>query len=326
MAIAIVQTVTCDPAPSNVGNLGGAGDAGGGHICIASLLGFQAGNYLVGLGETANFAGTTAVKFTDPVNGDWNTLEHLNCRSAPGGVTDGLDAILAYFGPTAAVAPGFVGKVSASGAGTATVTGFDGTAPNLSTFVGATFLEYSTGVTGTVSSVTGASNNVLNFSGGGTAPVGNPMVVGGFIKFVNTSSGEDYTAATIREVSGASGLIGHSSNQNTFTASSTVSTGTISAWTGTALALSFCADDNDDGTSPFDPLSATGTDDGIGWVFNLSPGIMRMQHQIVTSPGSAYGMNFTTQTGDHHMAYLAVLAATAPPSPGPLPRQIYVMP
>ncbi len=29
MAIAIVQAVTTDPNPSNVGNLGGAGDTGG---------------------------------------------------------------------------------------------------------------------------------------------------------------------------------------------------------------------------------------------------------------------------------------------------------
>jgi hypothetical protein len=309
MAIAIVQTVTTDPAPSNIGNLGGAGDVSGGHVCIASSLGFQAGNYLVGLGETANFAGTTAVKFTDAANGDWTTLEHLNCRSAPNGVTDGLDVILAYMPVTAAIAPGFVGKVSASGAGTATVTKFDGTSPGwtVGQWVGVTCQEYSTGAGGTISA---NAANTLTFSGGQTPSIGSPIVVGGFVKFTNTSSGEDYTAATIVEVSGASGIFGHSSNQNTFISGATVSTGTIAAWSGTGLAISFCADDNDDGTSPYNPLSATGTDDGVLWKFNLATAIARQQHQVVTSPGAAYGMNFTTQTGDHHMAFLVVLQQT----------------
>ena len=70
-------------------------------------------------------------------------------------------------------------------------------------------------------------------------------------------------------------------------------------------------DDNDDGTSPYNPLSATGTDDGVFWQANLATGILRMQHATVTSPGSAYNMNFTTQTADHHQAYLIVLQQTA---------------
>ncbi len=231
-------------------------------------------------------------------------------------MTDGLDTILAYMPATAAIAPGWVGKVSASAAGQATVTNWDGTSPGWTTnqwsTAGATCTEYGTGSGGTVTSNTA---NVLNFSGGQTPTVGNPIVVGGFIKFINTSAGEDYTAPTVVEVSGASGLIGHSSNQNTFTASSTVSTGTIAAWSGTGLAISFAMDDNDDGTSPFNPLSATGTDDGVLWKWNLASAIARMQHQIVTDPGAAYGMNFTTQTGDHHMAFLAVFQQAAAGAP-----------
>lgn len=315
MAIAIVQTVTTDPAPSNIGNLGGAGDSGGqGHVCIASSLGFTAGNYLIAIGGTANFAGTTAVKFTDAANGDWTLLEHLNARSAPGGVTDGLDVILAYMPATAAITAGFVGKVSASAIGTATVTKFDGTSPGwtVNQWAGATCQEYGTGAGGTVSANTAS---VLTFSGGQTPTVGNPIQVGGFVKFVNTSPGEDFTAPTIVEVSGASGIFGHSSNQNTFTASSTVSTGTITAWTGTGLALSFCMDDNDDDGSAaaYNPLADTvnNVDDGTLWKWNLARGpIMRMQHRILTTPGSPYGMNFTTQCGDHHMAFLAVLQQT----------------
>lgn len=315
MAIAIVQTVTTDPAPSNIGNLGAAGDTGGqGHVCIASALGFTAGNYLVAIGGTANFAGTTAVKFTDAANGDWTTLEHLNPRSAPGGVTDGLDVVFAYMPATAAVAAGFVGKVSASSAGSVTVTKFDGTSPGWITnqWAGVLVSEYSTGAGGTVSSNTA---NVLNFSGGQTPPVGNPIVVGGFVKFINTSPGEDFTAPTIVEVSGASGSFGHVSNQNSFVAAATVSTGTIAPWTGTGLALSFCMDDNDDDTSAaaYNPLADTvnNIDDGTLWKWNLARGpVMRMQHRILTSPGSAYGMNFTTQCGDHHQAYLVVLQQT----------------
>jgi hypothetical protein len=321
-AVGIVQVVTTDTAPSAVGSLGGSG--GGAYLCVASPIGFTAGNYLLGIGGTPNFAGTRAVKFTDPVNGDWTALEHLNCASAPGGVTDGLDVLFATIQVASNIAPGFVGTVSASGAGTATILRFDGTAPNLSAFVGATFLEYRNSTTGTVTSVTGASSNVLNFTGGGTATVGNPMVVGGFVKFVNTSAGEDFTAATVVEVTGTNGIVnlgtGHSSNQNTYTAAATVSTGTVSPWTVTGLAISFAMDDNDDGTSPFNPLSATGTDDGVLWKWSLASAIMRMQHAVVSSPGSPYGMNFTTQTGDHHQSYLAVFGAAPIAPPIPIPR------
>lgn len=315
----IVQTVSCDPAPSNVGNLGGAGDVSGGHLCVSSILGFTAGNYLLGIGATANFAGTTAVKITDPVNGDWNTIEHLNCRSAPGGVTDGLDVILAYI-PTAAISPGFVGKISASSAGQATVTKFDGTSPGWTTnqwsSASATCQEYSTGVGGTVTSNT---SNVLNFSGGGTPPVGNPIVVGGFVKFVNTSSGEDFTIATIVEISGVGSLIGHSSNQNTFTSGVNLPTGNIAPWTGTGISVAFAFDDEDNTAGPYSPTSATGTDDGALWLWSLSSPICRMQHQIVTSPGSNYGMNFTTRNAEHHQAFLAAFMNS---SQQPLQSQI----
>jgi hypothetical protein len=284
-------------------------------LCIASSLGFQAGNYLLAIGGTANFAGTTAVKFTDPVNGDWTTLEHLNCRSAPGAVTDGLDVIFAYI---------------PSAAGQATVTNFDGTSPGWTTnqwsTAGATCTEYGTGAGGTVTSNTG---NVLNFSGGQTPTVGNPIVVGGFVKFVNTSPGEDYTAATIVEVTGASGLIGHVANQNAFTSGATLSTGTIAPWSGAGAAISFGLDDNNDSAGPYNPLAGSGnTDDGVLWKWNISTAILRMQDAAVTSPGSAYGMNFTTQCADHHMAFLAVLriGASGTSTPGPVPRQLYIMP
>lgn len=324
--MAILQTVTTDPAPSNVGNLGGAGDTGGNaHVCIASSLGFQAGSYLVGIGATANFAGTTAVKFTDALNGDWTTLEHLNCRSAPGGVTDGLDVILAYMPSTVSIAPGFVGKISASAAGQVTVTKFDGTIPGWTTnqwsSVSATCTEYSTGTGGTVTSNT---SNVLNFSGGQTPPVGNPIVVGGFIKFVNTSAGEDFTVGTVVEVSGISSLLGHSSNQNTFTAGTlNLSTGLVAPWSGSATAISFGFDDNDDssGSPAYNPLADTANiDDGVLWKWNIATAIARQQHKVVTSPGSNYDMKFSTQvTSDHHQAYLIVLQNL---SQSPLQSQI----
>jgi hypothetical protein len=331
----IVQIVTTDPAPSNIGDLGGAGDPGGaggsGHLCVASASGFAAGNLLLGLGETANFATTTAVKWSDPVNGDWQPLIHLNCRTPPGNVTDDLDVILACMPVTQAIAPGFVGKISASSAGSATCTNFDATTPNLSAFVGATFIEYSTGVTGTVSSVTGAGNNVLNFSGGGTPPVGNPMVVGGFIKFVNTSSGEDYTAATvvnINQIDATNPIIGYCARQNIYALGANLSTGTIKPWIGPALAISFGMDGEDNSAGPFNPLADTrNIDDGVFWKFNLSSAIMRMQHAVVTSPDGVYGMNFTVQGGgDHHMAFLIVLrlaAAATPATPSGiiLPRR-----
>src|SRR5579859_1155550 len=168
--INIVQTVFSDPKPNSTGNLGGAGDSGvQQHICIASPLGFTANNWLVGIGGISNFAGNTAIKFTDPINGDWPPMEHLLARNPPNGVTDALDVVFSLMPLTKAIAPGFVGKVSAASAGQVTVQNYDGTSPTWTTnqWNGAACQEYSTGSSGTVSS--NNTTGTINFSGGQTA-------------------------------------------------------------------------------------------------------------------------------------------------------------
>jgi hypothetical protein len=307
--MAIVQIVSNDPAPSNIGNIGAAG--GTQHCRIASALGFTAGNYLVGIGGIATFSGNTWSKFSDPVNGDWTTLEHINSNTPPGNASDGQDIGLACFPVTGAIAPGFVGKVTASSSTTLTATKFDGTSPGWTTnqWVGASVQDYSTG---TPSTVTANTANTLTF-GAITAPgVGNPFSVGGYIKSL-LSNNDDFVAATVVEVSGISGLIGHNSNHNTFTAGSlNLSTGTVAAWSGGATAISFGIDDQNDAASPWIPSAdPANTDDGGLWTYNLGVPTLRMQHKVVTSPGAAYDMKFSTvASSDHHDAFLIVLQNT----------------
>lgn len=302
----LVQIVSNDPAPSNIGNIGAAG--GLPHVRIASPSGFTSGNILVGIGGTANFAGSTWSKFADPVMGNWTTLQHLNARSAPNGVTDGEDIGLAWIQLTSNIAPGFVGLINASSSTTLQGKKFDGTSPGWTTnqWAGATCQDYSTGSPITVISNT---SDTLTFSSTTAPGVGNPFSVGGYVASYVSSAGEDYTAATVEEWSGVSGVIGSSANQNVFTSGQTLSTGTIAAWSGTGSAISFGLDDEDDGTGTYNPLAdPTNVDDGVLWKWNISTAVMRAQHKVVTSPGSPYGMNFTTQvSSDHHMAFLVVL-------------------
>jgi hypothetical protein len=330
----LVQIVTTDPAPSNNVGLGGAGDvigSGQEHLCVASPLGFTAGNYLLAIGCISNFADIlrVVVKFSDPLNGDWPPLDQLNCRSAPNGVIDGLNVLLSLAPITQTIAPGFVGLVSASAAGSATCTKFDGTSPGWTTgqWNAAVCQEYASGSGGTISATTGG--NTIAFSGGQTPGVGSPIVVGGFVKMI-VEANDDYTAATVTEWSGISGLIGHCCRSNTYAAAANLSTGAIPPWVGSATAISFGIDDNDDSAGPYNPLAVgpnTGgpnTDDGVLWKWNISTAIMRMQHAVVNSPADWFSMNFAVQgPADHHMAFLVVLRNAAS-APAPTPSGIII--
>lgn len=316
----IVQTWISDPAPANQGQMDENGTQWSMYGSPAQAV--TAGNTLVAIGCCAALVGNTVQKATDPVNGDWTTLEHLNghsgANSPPNG--DGLDTILAYFPNTGAIAAGFMGKVTASGAGTLTATTWAGASPGWTSgqWNGATVRD-GTGQTGVVSATT---SNTLTFSGGATFATGHTFVVGGYTQFY-VSNSEDYTATVWMEISGVttSPLAGHSALQNNYGAGASFDSGSANLGVSEIIMLGFGVNDNDDGLTPYDPTADTTngfTDDGLQWVFNLGSGILRLEHKVITNPGTNKA-SFVTRNSDHFQAFMVGLRLTSQgPSSGSL--------
>jgi len=298
MTSSIRQTATFDPTPSNIGGIAGTPS----HFPCAFPLATLAGSTIVVLACIANQVGNTVTGVSDSnaLGTPYTSVKHLS--SGVGGLDTGL-----YCKQNAASIP--AGDYGTSTGGSSTTLVDSSKSWTTNQWVGATFINNSNGATSTVTSNTATT---LTFGSTIASSSGQVYTVGGYVD-VQVSNFDDYNAIRMQEVTGvsASSLVGSAAAIQSSLAPGTnnIQTGTDTLGTNPVIIISFGINDNDSGSGTFNPLADTSaTDDGTGWLWDLSSPIMRQQHQNLSNPGTR-GAQFSAQTtpNDHYQSFMIAL-------------------
>lgn len=203
------------------------------------------------------------------------------------------------------IARGFSGRV---GSGTSTTLTDDTLTQRGITWAtdewqGLSYINFDSGWTGTVTSNTATT---LTISGmGGTPQAFEFYAIGGYMHTTITGSGDFFAGISV-EMTGVStsAILGHDKVQNSFTSGNTITVpaAALGSQPATIIACSLC-DVNLAGTPG---VGAGFTDDGSYMKWNQVNKMARLEHQLLSNPGTA-GATFSATATDHYQAlYIAI--------------------
>lgn len=275
------------------------------------------GSALIAFNAISNASGNTVTGVSD-TNSAYTPLDIIT--------NAGVVSAGSFYRPNAAVLPaGFVG--TATGGSATTLTDVQGWTPNQ--WVGVTLTNVSQGFTSVVTSNTPTT---LTF---GVSPVSNPgdlYALGGYVQTI-ISGADNFPGMVICEIAGvtAAPLAGHSALINSISATgvNNLSSGAVASGSSPVMAVGFCFNDNR-ATAPYAPLTGTTAPSNLAamWNWNLSQPNARLQYQNVANPGT-FASQFSSQSApNEYVAFMVALtdAVITGPTPGPMPRTIFIMP
>jgi hypothetical protein len=326
------QIVAQDPNPSNQ-------TPGGGNMYIQVPPATLAGNPLLVHSNMANLVGSKVISVTQMIAGSGTSLtkidELLNPGSPPGTAANaGCHGAVWHLPNPAAMSGGDKGTTTAGSTTSITDSSKSGVWTT-NQWQGKWVKCYNRGQMAQVTSST--STGVINFNSGQIgAAAGDLYVVGDWLEMACSPGVDDYNGGIMLELDATQGIpttaIGalHSAFQvppgSTVTAGAdAITTGSANLGTGTVIQIGFFENDVDSASSYVPNVGSSGTDGGTFYIFNLGQPIMRVIYRTLLNPGTT-DMKATAQTTDHFQAFMVGFPLANISSPGPMPRQIYVMP
>jgi hypothetical protein len=272
---------------------------------------------LVACSTLSNAAGNTVTGVSDSTNGAYPALDNI----LNGGVVSAASFALTN---AASVPAGLIGTAT----GGSSTTAVDTTkAWTVNQWVGASLRNVSQGFT--VASVLSNTATTLTFSPTSVTNPGDVYALGGYVQTV-VSGTDIYPGMVIAEIAGVSTLAGHSGLINNVSSAgvNNLSSGAVALGSSPVIVVGFCFNDTATNTPYVPSAGTTALNAGVMWTFDRGQPTARLQYQNVANPGTTAALFGAQFAPNGYVAFMVALndAVITGPTPGPVPRTIFIMP